>query len=122
MFLMVSPFRVHHALYQASKVIQDPGASGTITVIQDLQVCELVTLTAESRTLTVPTKPGIRFTLRMKTDGGDATVTTANGWNVTGNTIATFADVGDQLDLISVTHTTGYRWEILTNTGSVSMS
>ena len=118
---MVSPFRAHYALYQANKVLNDPGNAKTITVTQDLQLCELVSVgAAETRTLTDPTKPGIRFTLRMKTDGGDVVVTAAHGLNVTGHTTATFADVGDLIDMVSVTHTTGYRWEILTNTGSVS--
>lgn len=121
---MVSAVRTHHSLYKASKLLPDPGDGKIITVNLDLQTCELVTgASGETRTLTVPTKPGIRFTLRLLTDGGgDAVVTSANGMNVTGHTIATFADAGDQLDLISVTHTTGYRWEILTNTGSVAMS
>jgi len=115
---MVSPHRVHYTLYQAAKLLVDPGNGGTITVIRDLQLCEMVSTGAsQTRTLTDPTKPGIRFTLRHLTDGGDIAVTGAHGLNVAGNTVATFAEAGDQLDLISVTHTTGYRWEILVNTG-----
>lgn len=114
--------RALNTLHDAEHVLPDPGVGGRITVLKDLQICELVTAAAEARTLSNPTKAGIRFTLRMKTDGGDATVTASNGFNVAGNTVATFADVGDQLDLISVSHTTGYRWEILTNTGSTALS
>ncbi len=54
--------------------------------------------------------------------GGDATVTASNGLNVAGNTQAVLADAGDLLELVSVSHTTGYRWEILVNTGSVALS
>jgi hypothetical protein len=118
----MSAHRIHHDLYRGPKEIVDPGAGKTIHVNKDLQVCELVTAAAEARTLANPTKLGVRFLLRMKTDGGDATVTSSNGFNVAGNTSAVFGDVGDQLDLISVSHTSGYRWEILVNTGSVSLS
>jgi len=118
----MSIHRIHHDLYKGAKKLTDPGDAGTIRVTEDLQICEMVTTTGETRTLQNPTKPGILFTLRLLTDGGDATVTGANGLNVTGNTIAAFEDDGDLLHMISVTHTTGYRWEILVNTGAVSLS
>lgn len=114
--------RILNTIKEADHVLTDPGAGKTIATMEDLQVCELVTAAAEARTLANPTKVGNRLTLRMKTDGGDCTVTASNGFNVAGNTVATFADVGDQLELISVSHTTGYRWEILVNTGSVGLA
>ena len=116
--------RIHHDLYAASKGMTDPGNAGTIRVTKDLQICEMTTGgSGETRTLANPTKAGLRFVLRLLTDGGgDAVVTAANGLNVTGNTGATFADAGDLLSLVSVTHTTGYRWEIEVNTGSVALA
>jgi hypothetical protein len=114
--------RILNTVKDADHALKDPGAGGRIVVEKDLQLCELVTAAAEARTLANPTKAGIRLTIRMKTDGGDATVTASNGLNVTGNTTATFADVGDLLELISVSHTTGFRWEILVNTGSVALA
>lgn len=116
--------RIHHDLYRAPKGMLDPGNAGTIRVIEDLQICEMTTGgSGETRTLANPTKAGLRFILRLLTDGGgDAVVTAANGLNVTGNTGATFADAGDLLSLISVTHTSGYRWEIDVNTGGISLS
>lgn len=115
--------RVLNTIRDAQHVLPDPGAGGTINPnLEDLKICELVTTAAEAQTLANPAKAGIRFVLRMKTDGGDATVTAANGLNVAGNTQAVFADVGDQLEMISVSHTTGFRWEILVNTGSVALS
>ena len=114
--------RILHTVYAAAHEITDPGAGGTIRPNKDLQIVELVSAAAEARTLANPSKLGIRLTIRMKTDGGDVTMTAANGLNVTGNTTAVFADVGDLLELISVSHTSGYRWEILTNTGSVALS
>lgn len=102
----------------------DPGASGVISVEKFGQLFELVSGAAnESRTLLAPTRPGVLATIRLKTDGGgDVTVTCTAGLNVSANTAAVFADAGDQLVLLSVSATTGYRWEILVNTGSVSLS
>lgn len=117
-----SAHRILNTIRDADHVLADPGAGGTIHTLEDLQICELVTAGVETRTLANPTKAGNRLTLRMKTDNGNATVTAANGYNVAGNTSAVFGDVGDLLELISVSHTTGYRWEILVNTGSVSLS
>ena len=117
-----SAHRILNTIKDADHVLSDPGAGKTIHTNEDLQICELVTAAAEARTLANPTKAGNRLTLRMKTDGGDCTVTASNGLNVAGNTQAVFADVGDQLELISVSHTTGYRWEVLVNTGSVALS
>lgn len=121
---MTSAHRALHDLYRAAKLLADPGDAGTITVIKDLQVCEMVTgSSGETRTLTTPTKAGIQFVLRLKTDGGgDAVVTASAGLNVALNTVATFADAGDQLVLISVSAASGYRWEILVNTGSVGLA
>jgi len=113
--------RIHHDLYSAPKAMRDPGDAGRIVVSEDLKILEMVSTTAETRTLADPTKAGIRFVLRLLTDGGTVTVTAANGLNVTGNTIAAFDDASDILSLVSVSHTTGYRWQVLVNTG-VSLS
>ena len=117
-----SGHRILNTIKDANHVLPDPGAGKRISTLEDLKICELVTVAAESRTLDNPTKAGNRLTLRMKTDGGDCTVTASNGFNVAGNTTAVFADVGDLLELVSVSHTTGFRWEILVNTGSVALS
>lgn len=114
--------RILNTIKEADHVLADPGAGKTIYTNEDLQICEMVTAAAEARTLANPTKAGNRLTLRLKTDGGDCVVTASNGFNVAGNTVATFADVGDLLELISVSHTTGYRWEVLINFGSVALS
>ena len=117
-----SAHRVLNTIKDADHVLPDPGAGKRISTLEDLQICELVTVAAESRTLDNPTKAGNRLTLRMKTDGGDCTVTASNGFNVAGNTTAVFADVGDLLELVSVSHTTGFRWEVIANNGSVALS
>ena len=114
--------RIHHDLYRGDKAMRDPGNAGIIRVTEDLQICEMVSATSETRTLANPTKSGIRFVLRMKTDGGDIVVTAANGLNVAGDTTATFAEASDLLSLISVQHTSGYRWEICEGNVGVDLS
>lgn len=120
---MTSPHQMHNILYRGSKVLVDPGDGGTIIVNQDLQICEMVsTGSGQTRILANPTKAGIRFVMRVLTDGGSIIVTAPRQLNVIGDTEVTMSDAGDLLSLISVTHTTGYRWEILVNTGSVVSS
>lgn len=114
--------RIHHDLYRAPKGMADPGNAGTIRVTEDLQICEMVSAGSETRTLANPTKAGIRFVLRLLTDGGDVVVTAANGLNVGGDTQATFADASDLLSLISVSTSSGYRWEIEVNVGAVALA
>ena len=110
--------RIHHDLHEAENIMVDPGDAGTIRVTKDLQICEMVSETVETRTLVAPTKSGIRFVLRLLTDGGTVTVTAPGGLNVALDTTATFADASDLLSLVSVTTATGYRWEVMEgNTG-----
>ena len=109
-------------MYQGPLSINDPGDGGAIVIDRYGAMVELVTAGAETRTLLIPTKAGIRATIRMTTDGGDAVVTAACTLNETGNTTATFADVGDLIDLISVTDAGVLRWEILENLGSVALA
>lgn len=126
----MSMHRVHSDLYRVGKVMADPGDAGTIRVTEDLQIMEMVSAGAETRTLAAPTKPGIRFVLRMLTDGGDIVVTATNGFNSAGDTDATFADAGDLLSLVSVEFTiptamaaATYRWEIMEgNVGAVTFA
>ncbi|HUS40083.1 MAG TPA: hypothetical protein VMX74_11560 [Pirellulales bacterium] len=111
--------RIHNDLYQGPKKLDDPGDTKTILVSEDLSICEMVSVAAETRTLADPTKPGIRFTLRLLTDGGDIIVHATEGFNVALETDATFADAGDTLELISVTKTwrspqsaSTFRWQV----------
>ena len=121
-----SPHRIHHDLYRGPKILKDPGNAGIIRPNADLQICEMVLGSgSETRTLARPTKPGIRFVVRLKTDGGGTLVlTAAAGLNVALETQATFADASDFLSLISVTISAGlHRWEVLEgNVGTVISS
>ena len=118
--------RIHSDLYRVDKAMPDPGNAGLIRVTEDLQICEMVSTGAETRTLKAPTKPGIRFVLRLMTDGGDVLVTAENGFNVEGDTVARFADASDLLNLVSVEYAAGppktYRWEVMEGNVGVSIS
>lgn len=113
---MPSQHRIHTDFYLADKLLTDPGNGGTIRVREDLQICEMVSTGAETRILENPRKSGIRFILRLKTDGGDVVVTASNGFNNAGENKATFNDASDLLNLLSVeTATLGtFRWQIMT--------
>lgn len=123
---MSDPHNIHHTLYRNAARMKDPGNAGTIRVTEDLQICEMVSTAAETRTLAAPTKSGIRFVLRLMTDGGDVVVTAENGFNVTGETAARFADASDLLSLISVEYAAGppktYRWEVMEGNTGVTIS
>ena len=121
---MSSAHRVHHDLYRGSKAMADPGDGGTIRATEDLQICEMVSTGADTRTLAAPTKPGIRLVIRHLTDGGSIVITAAEGLNTLLETEVTMSEAGDLLYLISVTLVANstYRWEILVNTASVVSS
>jgi hypothetical protein len=122
----MSQHRIHSDLYRVPKSMADPGNAGTIRVSQDLQICEMVSAGAETRALAAPTKPGIRFVLRLMTDGGDIVVTAANGYNSLAETVATFADASDLLSLVSVEYEAGppktYRWEVMEGNVGVTLA
>lgn len=118
----MSGHRIPYDMAKGPLQIPDPGASGTIKIDRYGAIIELVSVASETRILAAPERDGILATIRQKTDGGDIAITASAGWNVAGNTVATFQDVGDQLHIISVAATTGYRWEILINTGSVGLA
>jgi hypothetical protein len=123
---MATAQNIPHLLYRGPKILKDPGNAGIIRPNADLQICEMVSgASGETRTLATPTKPGIRFTLRLKTDGGgDVVVTAPAGLNVALETQATFGDASDLLSLISVTISAGsHRWQTLPdNSGTVISS
>ena len=97
-------------------ILADPGDAGTIRPTMNFQVCEMVSgASGETRTLASPNRVGIRFILRLLTDGGgNVVVTAAAGLNVADNNVVTFGDASDALSLVSVTKSAGvYRWEIV---------
>jgi hypothetical protein len=105
-------------------ILNDPGDGGVIRPTLNFQICEMISVTSETRTLANPNRAGIRFILRLLTDGGDVVVTAENGLNALNETEATLADAGDFLSLVSVTKSTGvFRWEVMEgNVGTVVSS
>ena len=103
-------------------ILADPGDAGTIRPTMNFQVCEMVSgASGETRTLASPNRVGIRFILRLLTDGGgNVVVTAADGLNVALNTVATYADASEFLSVVSVSTATGHRWEFMEgNAGAV---
>lgn len=102
--------------------ITDPGDAGAVPVTQS-GVCHIVTAGAETRTVADPAAVGLRLTLYFLTDLGNAVVTFASAINVAGNTVATFADAGDTIDLVSARDgASTYHWHIVGNDGAVALS
>lgn len=117
--------RTLHKLHEAERVIPDPGNGGTIELGQeDLTICELTGTGAETRILENPSKAGLRIIITVAAEGGDIVVTAANGIDADGTDEATFEDVGDLLQLVSVSSTSGsdYRWAVLSRTGTVAVA
>jgi hypothetical protein len=113
--------RILKSLYEAFTrsigpgILRDPGNAGVIRPDMNFQVCEMVSTGSETRTLANPDRVGIRFLLRMLTDGGDIVVTASNGLNPEGDTVSRFADAGDSLSLVSVTLSASsgtFRWDV----------
>lgn len=96
--------------------IADPGNAGAIPVTASGRVA-IVTAGAETRTLAVPTIVGQRLLLYMKTDGGDAVITSAAAFNQTGNNTITMNDAGDSLELVAIESGANLRWRVVYNDG-----
>lgn len=83
---------------------------------------------AQTRTLSAPTKSGLIATLDMVTHGGgNIVVTVTGGYDEAGSTTLTFSAIGQFCTLISIEQTAGtYVWRVLAYDGvtgpSVSMA
>jgi hypothetical protein len=103
-------------LLDLATAIADPGASGAIPVTSSGYV-PIVTATAESRTLAVPTFSGQLLLLEMKTDGGDCTITVAQAIDEYGTTNVVLNDAGDAVLLVGVYSGSNLRWRTVANRG-----
>lgn len=99
----------------AAKIL-DPGNAGAIPVTASGSV-PIVTGGAETRTLADPSFPGQILNIYLKTDGGDAVITSASPVNQAGNNTLTMADVGDQIVLMAVEDGSDIEWRVLANDG-----
>jgi hypothetical protein len=111
-------FDVPTAIYGgALPPITDPGASGAIPVTKTGSV-QIVSATAETRSVAAPTYDGQLLKLCLKTDGGTVTITVANIFDGTNNTIA-LDDAGDMTLLIGTVSGTSKIWKLVVNQGGV---
>jgi hypothetical protein len=79
----------------------DPGAGGTICPGYNA-VCGITTAAAEARALADPVLVGQRLMLVFDSDGGNCTITAAHALNQTGDTIISFYDEGEFIELVGV--------------------
>ncbi len=111
----------HNAAQQAyfsEKEVLDPGDGKTIVSEQQVSVVNLLSVTAETRTLGRPTRQGEQITLHMRTDGGDITVTVTGAFNETGDTTFVFSDEGQFATFQShVTKAGVYFWRLISHYG-----
>lgn len=98
-------------------LVTDPGDAGTIATTKSGR-CEIVTTTAETRTIGDPEYAGQVLQLNMKTDAGDCTITVTNGFHSTGATSLVFNDAGDMVMLVgSRISATAIRWRLVAADG-----
>ena len=101
------------------RAIADPGNAGTIEVESGGGYIELVTAGAETRTLADPAFKGQTLDLTFITDQGDCVVTASSPLNQNGDTIMTFADVGDHVLVVGFWNSTdGWEWRQVANDGA----
>lgn len=99
-------------------IIADPGNGGAIPVTKSGTV-SIITGGAQTRTLAIPTFVNQMLTLYFQTDGGDCVITSAQAFNVTGNTVITLNDAGDSVQLVAVYNGTALRWRVSQNDGAL---
>ena len=97
----MDPHGLPARMLDADWMLADPGDGGTIDAQMTGVLC-LKTETAETRTLPDPMTAGQRLSIVMDVDGGDCVVTAASAINQTGNTIMTFENAGDFIELVGV--------------------
>lgn len=86
---------------QGPAVIADPGDAGAIPVTAS-GVVALTSAGSETRTLAIPTFRGQRLLLYMTVDNGAIAITVASAINETGNTVITFDDPGETIELTAI--------------------
>ncbi len=120
---MSTPARIPFILHDAQCEIADPGNAGVIVVNKSLSVMNLISTAAQTRTLSLPTKQGVLFTMHMQTDGGDITLTVASAYNETGDTTFVFSEVGQHITFQSFATSAGvYFWRVISHYGIGNMS
>lgn len=101
--------------------VADPGDAAAIPVTQDADIGMTTGGAGETGTIADPARVGLTINLSLAADGGgDRVITAASALNKAGNTVMTFADVGDMATLYSVRDgASSYAWRLVMNDGVV---
>lgn len=118
----MSASQVLFEIQNAPNKITDPGDAGTITVDRALATVDLVSATAETRTLGRPVREGSIVSLHHLTDGGDITLTVTGGYNVNGDTTFTFSAVGQYAVFKAFHNGSAYFWRLIDHYGFGNIS
>lgn len=114
----MSAHNLNEQLADVDVVYKDPGNNGTISPSKGFTSVSLVSTGAEGRYVDPPIAPLQILVISMLTDGGDVAVDFSTPFDSTGNQIATFNDAKDTVLVISVPTATGYRWQVIANSGA----
>ena len=114
----MSAHRVLHDMLRAPFRIASTTNAETLHVSRWGGVFEVTTAAAETRTLPVPTKPGMECMVVLDADGGDLTLTVTSGYNQAGDTAIVFGTAGDWAIFKSVEIGTNYRWRLVAQEGT----
>lgn len=103
-------------------IIPDTGNGGVIDSSHS-GYCELTTAGAETRTIGDPVYKGQIIDFVFITDVGNCVITADSPINQAGNTIMTFADIGDSVRLFGHYNATdGWEWVVLNKDNGVAYS
>lgn len=100
----------------AAWVVADPGNAGAVAVTAS-GVCLLTSAGAETRTLAVPTFVGQKLALICDTYVGNIVITAAASINQANNTIMTFGQAADMIELTAMKVGGALRWRVTANDG-----
>ena len=108
----MSGHRITADLLKADTALLDPGNGGKLRAEAWINVFELVSAGAETRTLADPVKSGQILIISLKTHGGTLTITADSQFNVhsTDTTIAFDRALESVLLFAIPDGTSGYRW------------
>lgn len=100
-------------------LVADPGTAAAIPVTNSIQIDLTIGTGAETNTLAIPTAIGQRILIIADTVGmgGSRAITAAAAINQAGNTIMTFAQALDFIELVAVNTGGALRWRVAANDG-----
>lgn len=96
--------------------VADPGHGQAIPVTRSATINMTTGGSGQTNSLAIPTFVGQRLILCLDTDGGgDRVITVASAINVAGNTIMTFGEARDTIELVGITLGATRAWQVAWN-------